>query len=53
MSVQNGVVATPDLRGTILPGITRKSVIQLAQNLGHTVSLTAHPSPTVHAAMQH
>jgi branched-chain amino acid aminotransferase len=35
--VRNGVVYTPDLSSSILPGITRNSVIQIAQDLGHTV----------------
>jgi len=35
--VKNGVVYTPALAGTILPGITRMSVIQLAKDMGHEV----------------
>ena len=35
--VKGGVVATPGTRGTILPGITRKSVIELARDRGHKV----------------
>merc|ERR1712060_327702 len=35
--VKNGVVYTPALVGTILPGITRMSVIQIAKDLGHEV----------------
>jgi branched-chain amino acid aminotransferase len=35
--VKDGVIATPDLSASILPGITRDSVIQIAQDLGHTV----------------
>ncbi|MGI2315591.1 branched-chain amino acid aminotransferase, partial [Staphylococcus cohnii] len=31
--VENGKVVTPELNGSILPGITRKTVIELAQNL--------------------
>ena len=30
-------IATPPLGGTILPGITRKSVIQIARDAGYTV----------------
>jgi branched-chain amino acid aminotransferase len=30
----NGKLVTPELKGTILPGITRKSIIKLAENLG-------------------
>lgn len=35
--VKDNVVYTPDLTGTILPGITRASVIQIARDLGHEV----------------
>lgn len=35
--VKDGVVYTPALVGTILPGITRMSVIQIAKDLGHEV----------------
>ena len=35
--MQGGVIATPELRGTILPGITRKSIIELATSLGFEV----------------
>ena len=35
--VKNGVIATPDLSASILPGITRDTVIQIAQDLGHSV----------------
>ncbi|XP_062210457.1 branched-chain-amino-acid aminotransferase 2, chloroplastic-like [Phragmites australis] len=35
--VKGGVVATPATRGTILPGITRKSVIELATDRGYKV----------------
>ncbi len=30
-------VITPELMGSILPGITRKSIIELAKNLGYEV----------------
>lgn len=33
----DGTLVTPELSGTILPGITRDSVITLARHLGHTV----------------
>lgn len=33
----DGTLVTPELTGTILPGITRDSVITLARHLGHTV----------------
>ncbi|CAL4938375.1 unnamed protein product [Urochloa decumbens] len=35
--VKGGAVATPAAKGTILPGITRKSVIELARERGYTV----------------
>ena len=35
--VRDGVIYTPDLASGILPGITRDSVTQIAQDLGHTV----------------
>ncbi len=35
--VSDGVVATPDLSASILPGITRDTVIQIAQDLGYAV----------------
>ncbi|WP_319475646.1 branched-chain-amino-acid transaminase [Marispirochaeta aestuarii] len=35
--LKNGTLVTPDLSDTILPGITRTSVIQLAQDLGVNV----------------
>ncbi len=35
--VKNGIIITPKLRGTVLPGITRDSVITLAKNMGYTV----------------
>ena len=35
--VRDGVLATPDLSTSILPGITRDTVIQIAQDLGHRV----------------
>jgi branched-chain amino acid aminotransferase len=35
--VRDGVLYTPDLSTGILPGITRNSVMQIAQDLGHTV----------------
>lgn len=35
--LKNGTLVTPELGDTILPGITRKSIIQLAQDQGITV----------------
>src|SRR5207244_1676788 len=36
-AVKDGKLATPPLATSILPGITRDSVIQIAQDLGYTV----------------
>jgi branched-chain amino acid aminotransferase len=35
--VEDGVIYTPDLSASILPGITRDTIIQIAQDLGHHV----------------
>jgi branched-chain amino acid aminotransferase len=35
--VRDGVIYTPDLASGILPGITRDTVIQIAEDLGYTV----------------
>jgi branched-chain amino acid aminotransferase len=35
--VKNGTIYTPDLSTSILPGITRNTVIQIAQDLGYPV----------------
>ena len=35
--VKDGTIYTPDLSASILPGITRDTIIQIAQDLGHTV----------------
>lgn len=35
--VRDGAIFTPDLSTSILPGITRNTVIQIAQDLGYTV----------------
>jgi len=35
--VRDGVLYTPDLSASILPGITRDTIIQMAQDLGHRV----------------
>jgi branched-chain amino acid aminotransferase len=35
--VKNGTIVTPPLSTSILPGITRETVIEIAQELGHTV----------------
>ncbi len=36
-AVRDGIVSTPSLSASILPGITRDTVISIAQGLGHTV----------------
>ena len=36
--VKDGKLATPELANSILPGITRDTVIQIAQDLGYTVA---------------
>ena len=38
--VKDGALATPPLSTSILPGITRDTVIQIAQDLGYTVAET-------------
>jgi branched-chain amino acid aminotransferase len=38
--VKDGVIETPDLSSSILPGITRDCVIQIAQDLGYSVHET-------------
>ncbi len=38
----DGSIVTPQLTGTILPGITRASVIELARGAGHVVEETAY-----------
>ena len=38
--VKNGTIATPSLSTSILPGITRNTIIQIAQDLGYTVEET-------------
>ena len=35
--VKDGVISTPELTGTILPGVTRASVIEIAASLGYEV----------------
>ena len=35
--VKDGTVYTPDLSSSILPGITRDSIIQIAQDIGYPV----------------
>jgi len=35
--VKDGVISTPDLAASILPGVTRNTIIQIAQDLGYQV----------------
>jgi branched-chain amino acid aminotransferase len=35
--VKDGVVTTPDLSASILPGITRETIVEIAEELGYTV----------------
>jgi branched-chain amino acid aminotransferase len=35
---RDGTICTPDLSASILPGITRDTIIQMAQDLGYTVT---------------
>jgi branched-chain amino acid aminotransferase len=35
--VKDGTISTPDLSASILPGITRDTIIQIAQDIGHRV----------------
>jgi hypothetical protein len=37
--LQGNIISTPELEGTILPGITRQCVIELARSLGYKVSV--------------
>src|SRR5204863_8235217 len=37
VAVKDGVLFTPDLSASILPGITRDTVIQIAEDLGYRV----------------
>ncbi|XP_048227377.1 branched-chain-amino-acid aminotransferase 2, chloroplastic-like [Ricinus communis] len=41
--VKGNVISTPATNGTILPGITRKSIIEIAQDLGYEVEERAIP----------
>jgi branched-chain amino acid aminotransferase len=36
-AISDGTIHTPDLSASILPGITRDTIIQIAQDLGHPV----------------
>lgn len=47
--VKGNTIKTPPLKGTILPGVTRRSVVELARDLGYTVEETP---VSVHEAME-
>jgi branched-chain amino acid aminotransferase len=36
-AIKDGVIYTPDLSASILPGVTRDTIVQMAQDLGYTV----------------
>jgi branched-chain amino acid aminotransferase len=36
-AIKDGVIYTPDLSASILPGVTRDTVVQMAQDLGYSV----------------
>jgi branched-chain amino acid aminotransferase len=36
-AIKDGVIYTPDLSASILPGVTRDTIIQMAQDLGYSV----------------
>jgi len=48
--VRNGVVHTPPLSASILPGITRDMAIQIAQDLGYRVSQENIPREMLYIA---
>ena len=48
--VQDGRIMTPPLSNSILPGITRDSVIQLAGELGYSVTECAIPRELLYIA---
>ena len=48
--VRNGVIHTPPLSASILPGITRDMVIQLAEDLGYRVSQENIPREMLYIA---
>src|SRR5205823_12787965 len=48
--IRDGKILTPPLGASVLPGITRDSVIQLAQSLGYTVTETLVPREMLYIA---
>jgi branched-chain amino acid aminotransferase len=49
-AVKDGVVYTPPLTASLLPGITRASIIQLAEEAGHKMHVAAIPREMVYVA---
>lgn len=43
---QGNAISTPAIEGTILPGITRKSIIEVAESKGYKVNV-GHQKSTV------
>jgi branched-chain amino acid aminotransferase len=48
--IRDGVIYTPGLSYTVLPGITRDSVVTLARDLGYTVIETGIPREMLYIA---
>jgi len=48
--VKNGIIYTPPLTSSLLPGVTRYSVLQLAEEAGHKVRETSLPREMVYIA---
>jgi branched-chain amino acid aminotransferase len=48
--IRNGVVFTPPLASSVLPGITRDSVMQIARNLGYEVREQVIPRAALYVA---
>lgn len=50
--VQNGELFTPQLNGSILPGVTRKSIIEFAKDAGYTVNEARIPLEDLDAGLK-
>ena len=50
--VKGGAVATPATEGTILPGVTRRSIIELARDSGYQVDRSMHSTPPLPSTTQ-
>lgn len=48
--IKDGVISTPGLDSSILPGITRKSIIEMAQDLGYSVEVRPISKGEVYSA---